>query len=222
MSRHETCRRCPGVPCFGSRSFSSPSCAAVGLGSASADSAKRLRHASRRADVLRQRATGRCPRFTPSVPSTLRWTSSGPAFLIASDAALIGGSVNSQARSGATYFPAATHQTRGEGVRAPGRSGSCRGSSAHGLSAADSSASAATATASCRRSRPAAAPTLVWTNSGEVFRHRQRPFMARGQAPGQARERAEWPPACHTFDGQRDGHVDDRLEALSGGATLRS
>jgi hypothetical protein len=49
------------------------------------------------------------PAITVSVPSTLRWTSAGPAFLVATDTAL-GGTISSQAASGATYLQPGTYR----------------------------------------------------------------------------------------------------------------
>ena len=77
-------------------------CAAVGLGSAGA--APRMPAAASEPQLFSGNAGARTlPRITVSVPSTLRWTSSGPAFLVATDTAL-GGSISSQAASGATYL----------------------------------------------------------------------------------------------------------------------
>ena len=77
-------------------------CATVGLGSASAT--PRMPATATEAPVFSGGAGARTlPRITISVPSTLRWTSSGPAFLLITDTAL-GGSVSSQVASGATYL----------------------------------------------------------------------------------------------------------------------
>ena len=77
-------------------------CATVGLGSASAT--PRMPATAMATPVFSGGAGARTlPRITISVPSTLRWTSSGPAFLLITDTAL-GGSVSSQVASGATYL----------------------------------------------------------------------------------------------------------------------
>jgi hypothetical protein len=77
-------------------------CASVGLGSASAT--PRAPSTTTPLLAFSGGAGARTlPRITISVPSTLRWTSSGPAFLLITDTAL-GGSVSSQAASGATYL----------------------------------------------------------------------------------------------------------------------
>jgi hypothetical protein len=77
-------------------------CASVGLGSASAT--PRAPSAASGAPVFSGNAGARTlPTITVRVPSTLRWTSSGPAFLLITDTSL-GGSVSSQAASGATYL----------------------------------------------------------------------------------------------------------------------
>jgi hypothetical protein len=77
-------------------------CATVGLGAASAT--PRASSAATAGPVFSGNAGARTlPTITVRVPSTLRWTSSGPAFLLITDTAL-GGSVSSQAASGATYL----------------------------------------------------------------------------------------------------------------------
>ena len=82
--------------------------AALGLGSASAT--PRTPSTATGTPVFSGGAGARAlPAITVSVPSTLRWTSSGPAFLLASDTAL-GGSVSSQAASGATYLQPGTYR----------------------------------------------------------------------------------------------------------------
>lgn len=82
-------------------------CAVVGLGSASATT----RTPSTAAAVLEFSGSGdrKLPRFKVLVPSTLRWTTSGPAFQMF-PMGVLGGWVNSQAPSGATYLQAGTHQ----------------------------------------------------------------------------------------------------------------
>jgi hypothetical protein len=76
--------------------------ASVGLGSAGA--APRTPATATEALAFSGNASARTlPTITISVPSTLRWTSSGPAFLLITDTAL-GGSISSQAASGATYL----------------------------------------------------------------------------------------------------------------------
>ena len=82
-------------------------CAVVGLGSASATT----QTPSTAAAALEFSGSGdrKLPRFKVVVPSTLRWTSSGPAFQMF-PMGVLGGWVNSQAPSGATYLQAGTHQ----------------------------------------------------------------------------------------------------------------
>jgi hypothetical protein len=81
--------------------------ATIGLGSASAT--PRAPSGAAEALVFSGNAGARTlPSITVAVPSTLRWTSSGPAFLLITDTAL-GGSVSSQAASGATYLKAGTY-----------------------------------------------------------------------------------------------------------------
>lgn len=82
-------------------------CASVGLGSASAT--PRAPSAVTGTPVFSGDGGAQTlPPITVSVPSTLRWTSSGPAFMLITDTAL-GGSVNSQAASGATYLKVGTY-----------------------------------------------------------------------------------------------------------------
>jgi len=82
--------------------------AAVGLGSASAT--PRAPSTAAEIPVFSGNAGARTlPRITLAVPSTLRWTSSGPAFLLITDTAL-GGSMSSEAGSGATYLKAGTYR----------------------------------------------------------------------------------------------------------------
>ena len=107
--------------------------ATVGLGSANATPQTPARATDRPA-FSGNADTRRSPTITLSVPSTLRWTSSGPAFLLITDTAL-GGSISSQAASGATYLkPGAYNLTLKVGR--PGRSGSPLVSSVRGRSAA--------------------------------------------------------------------------------------
>ena len=83
-------------------------CASVGLGSASAT--PRAPSTASEARVFSGGAGARAlPAITVSVPSTLRWTSAGPAFLVATDTAL-GGTISSQAASGATYLQPGTYR----------------------------------------------------------------------------------------------------------------
>ena len=82
-------------------------CASVGLGSASAT--PRTPSTAAEAPIFSGSGGARTlPPITVSVPSTLRWTSGGPAFLLVTETAL-GGSVNSQAASGATYLKPGTY-----------------------------------------------------------------------------------------------------------------
>jgi hypothetical protein len=81
--------------------------ATVGLGSASAT--PRTPSAATAAPVFSGSGDRTLPPITVSAPSTLRWTSNGPAFQVFTRTAL-GGSINSAAGSGATYLRAGTYQ----------------------------------------------------------------------------------------------------------------
>ena len=82
-------------------------CALIGLGSASATAQRPTAAAA----ALEFSGSGdrKLPRFTVAVPSTLRWTTSGVAFQIF-PSGVLGGWINSQAPSGATYLQAGTHR----------------------------------------------------------------------------------------------------------------
>jgi hypothetical protein len=82
-------------------------CSTVGLGSASAT--PRTPSAATAPLVFSGSGDRTLPSITVSVPSTLRWTSNGPAFQVFTRTAL-GGSINSAAGSGATYLKAGTYQ----------------------------------------------------------------------------------------------------------------
>ena len=82
-------------------------CIPLGLGSAGAGTATERTYSGSADKTL--------PPFTLEVPSTLRWTTTSPAFIVVPSSSLTGGSVNSIARSGATYLPAGPHRL---GVRA--------------------------------------------------------------------------------------------------------
>lgn len=117
------------------------------------------------------------PPITLDVPSTLRWTSTSPIFLILPSSSLTGGSVNSAARAGATYLAAGTHQL---GVKAfagwtirivPGteRPRAIGG----GLVGFRGQGGRDLPPFTLKRGK-----TLVWTSGGQVFRLSGDPFMA--------------------------------------------
>jgi len=147
----------------------------VGLGSASATPQAPAGAATER--TFSGSADKTLPPFTLPVPSTLRWTSNSPIFLILPSSSLMGGSVNSAARSGATFLPAGTHQLGVKsfaswtirivpGIERPRALGNGRvGFRGHG-----------------GRDLPPftlrRGTTLVWTSGGQVFRLSGDPFMA--------------------------------------------
>lgn len=81
--------------------------ATVGLGSAGA--APRTSSAAAVGPSFSGSGDRTLPPITVAVPSTIRWTSSGPAFQVFTTTAL-GGSINSAAGSGATYLKPGTYQ----------------------------------------------------------------------------------------------------------------
>ena len=141
-------------------------CATVGLGSAGA--APRTPATATEAVVFSGGAGARTlPRITISVPSTLRWTSSGPAFILITDTAL-GGSVSSAAASGATYLKPGSYTLTlkawaawtiriGAGVERPRPLGG-------GLIGFRGNGSRELPPFTTRRGT-----TLVWTNTGALF-----------------------------------------------------
>ena len=159
--------------------------ASVGLGSAGA--APQTPATATEALAFSGNAGARTlPTITISVPSTLRWTSSGPAFLLITDTAL-GGSISSQAASGATYLkPGAYNLTLkawaawtiriAAGVERPrslgGRLIGFRGNGSRELPPFTTQRGT----------------DLVWTNTGAAVQHRQRPLDSQGQLHGQAWE----------------------------------
>lgn len=136
-------------------------CATVALGSASA--------APRAADpVFTGNGDRALPAFTVREPSTLRWTTSGPIFQVFPRKKIpMTGSVNSTARSGATYLKPGTYwlevnayaawNIRITGMERPQPLGGglvgFRGNGARDLPPFTT----------------ARGTTLVWTNSGTVF-----------------------------------------------------
>lgn len=83
-------------------------CVAVGLGSASALSLPHSQAAS--GPIFSGNGGKSLPPFKIKVSSTLRWTNSGAIFQIFPKSTLGGGSVNSTARSGATYLVAGSYR----------------------------------------------------------------------------------------------------------------
>lgn len=84
-------------------------CATVGLGSAGAT--PRTAPSAAEGPVFSGSDDRTLPPFTVSVPSTLRWTTNGPLFMITPED-LFGGGVISSARSGATFLSAGTHRLK--------------------------------------------------------------------------------------------------------------
>lgn len=136
-------------------------CATVALGSASAAPRAAGPVFSGNGDKL-------LPAFTVREPSTLRWTTSGPIFQVfPRKKILMGGSVNSTARSGATYLEPGTYwlevnayavwSIRITGVERPQALGGglvgFRGNGARDLPPFTT----------------ARGTNLVWTNTGTVF-----------------------------------------------------
>jgi hypothetical protein len=147
----------------------------VGLGSASATPQAPAATSTELTFSGNNRRT--LPPITLSVPSTLRWTTVGPAFMILPSNSLTGGSVNSAARSGATFLHAGNHQlyVRGwagwtirivSGIERPRTLGGglvgFRGNGGRDLPPITL----------------ARGKTLVWTNAGGIFRLSGDPFTA--------------------------------------------
>ena len=167
-------------------------CATVGLGSASAT--PRAPQPRPAPGLLRRRRRQTLPPITVSVPSTLRWTSSGPAFMLITDTAL-GGSVNSQAASGATYLKVGTYNLSLK-VWAAWTIRIVPGVERPRSSAMDLSASAATAVASC----PVYDPSVAPISSGRTPAGSSPSTAARGlsgSTPGQAWEAPAGPRRSH-------------------------
>jgi hypothetical protein len=149
--------------------------ATVGLGSASATLQAPAGASAER--TFSGSADKTLPPITLEVPSTLRWTSNSPIFLILPSSSLTGGSVNSAARAGATYLAAGPHQL---GVKAfaswtirivPGieRPRAIGG----GLVGFRGQGGRDLPPFTLKRGK-----TLVWTSGGQVFRLSGDPFMA--------------------------------------------
>ena len=149
--------------------------ATVGLGSAGA------MHLAPAGATTEQTFSGSADRTLPpitvQVPSTLRWVSSSPIFIVVPSSSLTGGSVNSPAHSGATFLPAGTHQLGVKafaswtirivpGVERPGPLGG-------GLVGFRGSGGRDLPPITLKRGK-----TLVWTSGGQVFRLSGDPFTA--------------------------------------------
>jgi hypothetical protein len=169
-------------------------CSVVGLGSASATP----QTPSTAATALEFSGSGdrKLPRFKVLVPSTLRWTTSGPAFQMF-PMGVLGGWINSQGPSGATYLQAGTHQLEINAYAAwtvkivPGiehtrpLGGGLVGFRGNG-----------------DRDLPpfttARGTTLVWTNSGAVFRIASGAFTLAVKSSAKRGTRA-MPAGLHEF-----------------------
>lgn len=157
-------------------------CATVGLGSAGATS--RTAQPAAAGPVFSGNGDQPLPAFTVSVPSTLRWTTKGPAFQIYSLDGL-GGGVNASAPSGATFLNPGTHRLEVnawtgwtirvvKGVERPKSLGG-------GLVGFRGNGGRDLPPFTTRRSTK-----LIWTNSGALFRLASGPFSMtiRSQAKG--------------------------------------
>jgi hypothetical protein len=147
-------------------------CAIVGLGSAGAT--PRTPSTATAGPSFAGSGDKTLPAITVSVPSTLRWTSNGPAFQVFTRTAL-GGSINSAAGSGATYLRPGTYQLEinayaawtlriASGAERPRSLGG-------GLVGFRGNGSRDLPPFTTRRGT-----NLIWTNSGALFRVDSGPF----------------------------------------------